>query len=267
MEQEELLATVRALRARRFTPAEIGRALGVSKADAAQLVRVVACERESQATAAVADNANDHFVASQARCWVSPGWRHGLRIDGHTDWPHDADAPTGAGASGIACVLVAAPDRRDKVSVCGYLVDTWCLGVKNVIGPERMGPPDLEAFKHHYFALWESDGIPVPLELAQHLVLGAVDYARSLGFEPHPDFRRARPVLGSWDGPTAITFGKDGKPIYVNGPHDNPERVLATLERTVGRDGFHYSVSLGQADGLGDGYRYTATLTDLDDAA
>jgi hypothetical protein len=41
--------------------------------------------------------------------------------------------------------------------------------------------------------------------------------------------------------------------------------VLATLKRAVGRGGFHYSVSLGQADGLGDGYRYTASLTDLDD--
>jgi len=26
-----------------------------------------------------------------------------------------------------------------------------------------------------------------------------------------------------------------------------------------------YNVSLGQADGLGDGYQYTATLTDLDE--
>jgi hypothetical protein len=57
----------------------------------------------------------------------------------------------------------------------------------------------------------------------------------------------------------------NGKPLYVNGPDEDPERVLATLERTVGRDGFHYNVSLGQADGLGDGYQYTATLTDLDE--
>lgn len=73
--------------------------------------------------------------------------------------------------------------------------------------------------------------MPVPLELAQHLVLGAVEYARSLGFMPHRDFRRTRRALGSWDGPSAITFGKDGKPLYVNGPYDDPERVLATLER------------------------------------
>ena len=265
MEQEELLDRVRALRARRYTPAEIARVLGVSKADAARLVRLVACERESRAGAAAPGNANDHAAASQARCWVSPGWRHGLRIDGHTDWPDDACTPTEASDSGVACVLVAAPDTRDKLSVCGYLVDTWCLGVKNAIGPKRVGRRELEAFKRHYFGPWESEGMPVPLELAQHLVLGAVEYARSLGFRPHRDFRRTRRALGSWDGPSAITFGKDGKPLYVNGPYDDPERVLATLERRVGRDGFHYSVSLGEADGLGDGYHYTATLTDLED--
>jgi hypothetical protein len=57
----------------------------------------------------------------------------------------------------------------------------------------------------------------------------------------------------------------NGKPLHVNGPDEDPERILATLERTVGHDGFHYSVSLGQADALGDGYRDTATLTDLDE--
>ena len=70
-----------------------------------------------------------------------------------------------AGGTGVACVLVASPDRRDKLSVCGYLVDTWCLGVKNTIGPQRMGQRELDAFKRQYFGRWESEGIPVPLEL------------------------------------------------------------------------------------------------------
>jgi hypothetical protein len=264
MEHDELLATVRALRARRFTPGEIARVLGVSKGDAARLVRVVARERDCQAAETGPGNATDRPRASQARAWVNPGWQRGLRIDGHADWPDDAGAPTEASDSGVASLLVAAPDRRGTQSVCGYLIDTWCLGVKNAIGPKRMHPRELEAFKRQYFRQWRSEGIPVPLELAQHLVLGAVDYARSLGFEPHPDFRRSRRALGSWDGPSAITFGMNGKPLYVNGPYEDPQRVLATLERSVGRDGFHYGVSLGQAEGLGDGYRYSATLTDLD---
>ena len=265
MDQQELLGTVRRLRARRFTPAEIARAVGIGKADAARLVRVVACEREGPATSAVPGNGSSHRAAGQSGCWVSPGWRQGLRIDGRADWPDDADTPSEAIDSGVACVLIAAPERPCKLSVCGYLVDTWCLGVKNAIGPLQMSPRELEAFKRHYFGPWESEGIPIPLELAQNLVLGAVAFARSLGFKPHLDFRRARRALGSWEGPGAITFGMNGKPLYVNGPYEDPERVLATLERTVGRDGFHYNVSLGQADGLGDGYRYAATLSDLDE--
>jgi hypothetical protein len=112
---------------------------------------------------------------------------------------------------------------------------------------------------------WRSHGIAVPLELGQHLVLGAVEFARGLGFEPHPDFRRARSALCTWAGPSAITFGMDSKPHYINGPYEDPQRVLATLERAVGRGGFHYTVSLGEADDLGDGYRYSAVLTDRDE--
>jgi hypothetical protein len=72
-------------------------------------------------------------------------------------------------------------------------------------------------------------GLAIPLELAQHLVLGAVEFARRLGFEPHRDFQRARSVLVSWDGPTAITIGMDSKPHYINGPYGDPQRVSATL--------------------------------------
>jgi hypothetical protein len=40
-----------------------------------------------------------------------------------------------------------------------------------------------------------------------------------------------------------FVFGLDGKPFYVSGPEDSPgfiRRVLRTLERHCGPDGFHY---------------------------
>jgi hypothetical protein len=79
-----------------------------------------------------------------------------------------------------------------------------------------------------------------PGELARHLVYGAVDYARGLGFETHPDFTPAAELLGSWSGSGRITFGRDGRPFYIQGPHDNAQQVLRTLERTVGAEGFDY---------------------------
>lgn len=265
MRDEELLDRVRVLRERRFTPGEIGRALGVGKAEAARLVRVVACEEESQAASAVSGTSGSHPAASQTRCWVSPGWHFGLRIDGHSHWPQGAAVPTEYPDGGLAMVLIAEPRRRDRLSVCGYLVDTWCLGVKNAFGPRSMGTNEFVTFKRDYFEPWDSECISVPLELAQHLVFGVIDYARGLGFEPHRDFRRARQALGAWNAPSAITFGLDGEAVYVNGPYDDEKRVVATLERTVGRGGYHFTVSPDEGDRPGDGYFDTATLIDLDE--
>jgi hypothetical protein len=262
-EHERLLDEVRSLRARQYSPVEIARALGIGKAEASRLVRVLASEAATRAPEAGPSETNGRGAANRTMCWVSPGWRHGLGIEGPEDWPDDAGAPTEADDSGVALVVLAAPDGHNRVSTCSYLVDTWCLGVKNALGPRRISSRDLAAFRRLQFGPWRSDGMPIPLDLAQHLVLGAVEYAHRLGFKPHRDFKRARPPLGSWEGPSVITFGMHGKPHYLNGPYEDPEQVLATLERTVGRGGFHYTVSVGEVDGPDDGYQYTATVTDL----
>ena len=253
---ETVLEKVRELRARRYTPAEIARALAISKSEAEQLVRAVAAEQGTSAPGRGGD---------QVQCWVSPGWSHKLTIDGYCHWPCGDGSENEATDSGVALVMTAAPDGHGRVQMCTFLVDTWCLGVKNAMGPVRMRTHELVTIRRQCFGAWRSQGIAAPLELGQHLVLGAVEFARTLGFEPHPDFKRARPALGDWDGPSAITFGMSGTPHYINGPYDDPQRVLSTLERTVGRDGFHYTVSLGEADDLGDGYTYSATITDLDE--
>jgi hypothetical protein len=54
--------------------------------------------------------------------------------------------------------------------------------------------------------------------------------------------------LGCWSGPSAISFGCNGKPTYISGPYDDTDHVLRTLERAVGREGFGYTVGvdLGQ---------------------
>jgi hypothetical protein len=245
MDEDQLLARVRGLRERGLGPAEIRRELGLRKSEAAKLVRICAAERVS-AEGESARREPTGRVDDGKLCCVNPGWCHGLQVAGHTNWPDDRGAPTVAHDSGIAIVFCAAPHAGARLSVCVYLVDTWCLGVKNALGPQRMARSEFEAFKRTIYAPWKSEGIPVPLELAQHLVLGAVAYARGLGFEPHPDFRRARPGLGAWEGPSAITFGRDGKPYYLSGPHEDPHRVLTTLEHSVGRGRFDYTVSLGE---------------------
>jgi hypothetical protein len=132
----------------------------------------------------------------------------------------------------------------NEVSVCGYLVDTYCQGVKNAIAPNTIDRRDLAAFLADYFSSYDRGPLPAPIELAQHLVFGAVDYARTLGFDPHPDFHHAKSHLGAWQPPSSIRFGLHGKPYFQQGPYDNPTRVIRTLNRSVGPGNYHFTTSL-----------------------
>ena len=150
---------------------------------------------------------------------------------------------------GVACVVVARRHRPQRVSVCGYLVDVYCLGVKNALGPQIVNERDLPAFLRRFFAPFDQVSAPraAPLELARHLVRGAVDYARGLGFEPVPDFEPAAGHLGPWQETGAITFGRHGVPFYLSGPFDNPAPVIRTLTSSVGKGNFHYIAHVAAA--------------------
>jgi hypothetical protein len=174
--------------------------------------------------------------AALAGCWISPAWSRELLVERRDGWDDVDLGPEGP--AGIALVLVARADGHDRVSVCGYLVDTFCLGVKNTIGPERMRRHELPVFVRTYFVAFPAPALLAPLDLAQHLVHGAVAFAARLGFDPHPDFAAVRGHLGELREPCAFTFGRSGRPCYVAGPHDNPVAVMKTLIASVGSDGF-----------------------------
>jgi hypothetical protein len=227
MDGQELLAQVRALRATGRSPKQIARALGVPPAAVAPLVKAIA--------------AADQAGAAERKllgCWVSPGWSQGLTVQGHPEWP-DVDAAD-AGAQGLVSVLVTREERYGRVSICGWLVDVWCLGVKDVVGPRVTDERRVAEFTRSYFAAYQAQPLQAPVELARHLVFGAVAYARSLGFESAPGFEATTGQLGPWAGPSAIGFGRHGKPFFVQGPRDNAAAILETLERSVGRDRFHF---------------------------
>jgi len=126
-------------------------------------------------------------------CWVSAGWSSGLAVAEGQDW-RDCEGP-GSDRSGLAGVVVARERRRHgaTVSVCGYLVDTYCLGVKDALGPRVMDRHELRRFVGYFFEPFDGGPLDAPIELARNLVWGAVEYARGLGFEPAPGFRNRAP--------------------------------------------------------------------------
>jgi hypothetical protein len=81
-----------------------------------------------------------------------------------------------------------------------------------------------------FFAAYPAPPLEAPLELARHLVFGAVEYARALGFEPAPGFAATAGELGEWVGPSVITFGQDGRPCFVQGPDDNADAITFLVQ-------------------------------------
>ena len=141
--------------------------LGVRPARVEPLVRHVAAEAPVPT--------HDELVG----CWISPGWSRELLVRRREGWDDVDLGPDGP--AGVALVLVARGGRRDQVRVSGYLVDTFCLGVKNTIGPRQMRRRELPDLVRVYFAAFPGTALSAPLELAQHVVHGAVAFAGGLG--------------------------------------------------------------------------------------
>ena len=235
MADDELLAQVRKLRQLGDSPKEIARTLGLRPAAIIPLIRQIA-----ELDQAVENPADRALVG----CWVNPGWSVNLGLDGApAEWA-SADPGGEMGNDGFAVILIARQERASKVSVCGFLVDVYCLGVKNAVGPLSMGSGSVEAYRRKYFGAFDEPPVTIPIELAQHLVHGATAYARTLGFEPHSDFAEAAAYLGTPADPTPIQFGQNGKPYYISGPHDDPRAVLKTLEKSVGSGNYEFMTAL-----------------------
>lgn len=155
------------------------------------------------------------------------------------------------GPEGMCQVLVARQEGS-RLLVSSYLIDYWCLGVKNMMPPRIMGRSEYQLLLESSQERFEEALVEITLEQAQSIVYGAVDYAHSLGFEPHRDFNtKAQIHLGLRpETLIPIEFGKDGQPFFMNGPYDDTARVIKTLEANVGAGNFNYVAGIGGLDGL-----------------
>src|SRR4051794_33296268 len=122
MDRAELLERVRELRGQGRSPKQIARTLGMTPAAVAPLVRAVAADAQ-------AISSTPELVG----CWANKGWSAGLSYQHDKGWADQDTRHNGTG--GLVAVLIARKHGWDKLAVSGYLVDVYCLGVKNAIGP------------------------------------------------------------------------------------------------------------------------------------
>lgn len=153
---------------------------------------------------------------------------------------------------GIGSVLLSRALPNGSVAFGFFLVDVFCCGVKNAI----YGIEPRASYREHVYEKAASYERPTPMrpECCRKLVEGAVEYARQWEIAPHADYAKARLIFGDIDAaacPEEFEYGRDGKPFYVSGPYDSPERsrrIIAQLERTAGKGNFDYLVMLKSSD-------------------
>ncbi|MFD2763476.1 hypothetical protein [Micromonospora eburnea] len=231
---DELRSRAQAQRAAGRTPMQMARRLDAPRAPVDPLVRGVAVNRPDPL---------GFGELPLIGCWVNPGWSNGLIIeDRPADWI-DPGAPR-HDSGGLTGIVVARQDDRG-ISLAGFLVDTYCLGAKNAVPPTRLDQYDMPFFVAEFFGAYPDPPMRAPIDLARNLVCGAVDFARRLGFEPHQDYDSAVGHLGAWQPPGRIRFGRHGRPLFIQGPHDNAGRIIQTLDRSVGAGNYEYALVAG----------------------
>lgn len=122
---------------------------------------------------------------------------------------------------------------------CGiFLVDLYCVGVKETLFLFN----EYERYRETLRVLNEEEGIEeCSYTLAHNIIYGSIAYAEELGFKPAQEFDTTQYLLEEDDDRIElmdIEFGLSGKPAVFLTNEKHPDKIIATLEKSVGPEGY-----------------------------
>jgi hypothetical protein len=126
---------------------------------------------------------------------------------------------------GIGICLLARRLPDGRIALGSYLVDSFCLGVKDTY-VRILSPAEYQEIFDR--AAQAQPTRQVSGACLAKFVLGAVEFAKRFGLPPHEDFRHSRLLLEGINASNCteeFEYGKNGKPLYIQGPHDSPAKI------------------------------------------
>ena len=146
--------------------------------------------------------------------------------------------------SGLAQIVLVRQMPNLKYLMGIYLVDIFCLGLKDSFLRVNFKQEDVVQFIHRV----PQQLIEISYEDVRSVVLGAIEYASQWRFEPNQGWSQTR-YLVEFDRAyeKKFTFGKEGKPLYVQGPHDNVVEIMGKLGSSIKEGEAHFMVG-GEAN-------------------
>lgn len=145
--------------------------------------------------------------------------------------------------TGIANFVVARQRKNGTLLVGVYLIDMYCLGLKDTFYAEFDDLEDLEVkFLNAHKPVLDFEEITP--NLCFNSIYGAIEYAEDIGFNPHKEFKITEYILDDVEDIEFedIEFGFKGKPLFVAGENDNAARILTILDKTVGHGNYDYII-------------------------
>lgn len=148
----------------------------------------------------------------------------------------------------IIQLCVARKGPLGDVMTGAFVIDLGCLGVKNAFAAHCQSAREYRRELRSNLTR-NQKMVNCDLDLAAKIVKEAIRYADSLGFRPNRDTGDALKVMGETH-PENCTVeiplgGEDGRPFFIAGPYDDPDRIMRILDRKVGQGNYTFLVPMG----------------------
>src|SRR5438552_6185401 len=173
----------------------------MKKRKGASIPKALRQQSTSYSSPAVIRRARDFPLVE---CWISADWQN--------------ESP------GLVQIIVTRQQPDDLLCFGMYLVDKLCLGLKNTFARANYTPARYQQELQAMFQKVQPKSCPP--ELAYQMIYEGIDYAAKFGFAPQKDFELTQNMLaprGEFNASYKLKFGqKNGKPLFIAGPHDNP---------------------------------------------
>lgn len=153
---------------------------------------------------------------------------------------------------------------------CLYIMDILCLGVKE-------SAYFFNKDEHEFAEFWEVfdsqfEVMEISYTLAHNIIYAGWEFAEGIGFAPHKDFTRVTQYFLEEDSDKIelleIECGRDGKPLYVQGPYDSPARakeIMNQLNKSKGQNGFDFELDTDSERDDGDFDNYEEDVEEVYD--
>lgn len=145
--------------------------------------------------------------------------------------------------AGEAIITVTRKHKQDSYTTGIYLVDTFCLGLKDTYHLFSMKGTDYDFFLEKL----ENDNDRTDIEYteAHNLIYGAITFAEVAGIEPHKNFRVTQYILEEDTDDIPLIdydFGIDGEHYLMANNKLEASKYLPILQEHLG-DKFTYCIA------------------------